>query len=297
MKGISIITGILVLFTAASLWAQSSSSYNKQYTDRDEIIFQDRKYQQDTSPADSSRIRMEDTDASSSYSRSINQEPAASSQDRSYRKERFFQTGMASWYGKEFQGKVTASGERFDMYQLTAAHKSLPFGTILVVKNLETGKTVRVRVNDRGPYRGNRILDLSFNAARELGIVKNGKGMVGITILGTIPGQATADADNDKQVEPVVNGGRQPDSNDKEMDNSSEKYYGPSYSVQAGAFYSKRNAEKLTRKLEGMFKEEVVILKDGDMYKVRMRGIKGRQKASSYKRTLKRIGIPSFLMK
>ena len=65
----------------------------------------------------------------------------------------FFQTGLASWYGREFNGKATASGERFDMNDSTAAHKTLPFGTIVEVTNLENGKSTRVKINDRGPYR------------------------------------------------------------------------------------------------------------------------------------------------
>lgn len=85
-----------------------------------------------------------------------------------------YQIGMASFYGKAHHGRKTASGERFNMYHLTAAHRKLPFGTRLLVSCKETGRTVIVTVNDRGPYHGNRILDLSLGAAKELGIVKRG---------------------------------------------------------------------------------------------------------------------------
>lgn len=78
--------------------------------------------------------------------------------------------GLASWYGKRFHGRRTANGERFDMHALTAAHRSLPFGTRLRVRSITTGREVVVRINDRGPYRGARILDLSFAAARALGV-------------------------------------------------------------------------------------------------------------------------------
>lgn len=78
------------------------------------------------------------------------------------------QKGNASWYGKEFHGRKTASGERFDMYKVSAAHKTLPFGTILKVTNLKNNKSILVRVNDRGPVYSNRILDLSFKAAELL---------------------------------------------------------------------------------------------------------------------------------
>jgi rare lipoprotein A len=80
-----------------------------------------------------------------------------------------YQVGMASWYGKSFHGRTTASGEDFDMFELTAAHKQIPLGTYVKVTNLRNGKWVIVRVNDRGPYVGTRIMDLSYSAARMLG--------------------------------------------------------------------------------------------------------------------------------
>jgi rare lipoprotein A len=86
--------------------------------------------------------------------------------------------GMASWYGPGFHGRRTASGERYDMHALTAAHKTLPFGTIVKVVNQKTGKSVKVKINDRGPYHGGRIIDLSKAAAAQLGIVQAGTGKV-----------------------------------------------------------------------------------------------------------------------
>lgn len=79
-----------------------------------------------------------------------------------------YQVGEASWYGKQFHGRTTASGEDFDMFELTAAHRQLPLGTYVKVTNLRNGKWIIVRVNDRGPYVGNRIMDLSYSAARML---------------------------------------------------------------------------------------------------------------------------------
>ena len=79
-----------------------------------------------------------------------------------------FQIGTASWYGKQFHGRTTASGEDFDMFEFTAAHRKLPLGTFVKVTNLKNGKWIIVRVNDRGPYVGNRIMDLSYSAARML---------------------------------------------------------------------------------------------------------------------------------
>jgi rare lipoprotein A len=82
--------------------------------------------------------------------------------------------GRASWYGLAFHGRRTANGEKFDMNALTAAHPSLPFGTRVLVRNPSNGRSVIVRINDRGPYTGGRIIDLSFAAARALGIVTFG---------------------------------------------------------------------------------------------------------------------------
>jgi rare lipoprotein A len=91
--------------------------------------------------------------------------------------------GIASWYGEEFAGKTTANGEIFDPMQLTAAHRTLPFGTLLEVTNPKTNQSVRVRVNDRGPYVGNRVLDLSYAAAKEIGLVDPGSGSVQMKVV------------------------------------------------------------------------------------------------------------------
>jgi rare lipoprotein A len=83
-------------------------------------------------------------------------------------------TGWASWYGSFHHGRPTASGERFDMHGMTAAHRTLPLGSVLLVENLRNGRVVKVRVNDRGPFKPRRELDLSYGAARALGGVRDG---------------------------------------------------------------------------------------------------------------------------
>jgi len=93
------------------------------------------------------------------------------------------QTGMASWYGVEEEGKLTADGERFDRHQLTAAHRKLPFNTVLRVTNRENGRVVEVRVNDRGPYKKNRVLDLSEAAAKALDMKTEGVTPVKIEVI------------------------------------------------------------------------------------------------------------------
>ena len=91
------------------------------------------------------------------------------------------QTGIASWYQ---MGKVTANGEAYNPDGLTAAHRSLPFGTIVQVKNMRNGRTVRLRINDRGPFVGGRILDVSRGGARQLGLMGSGTARVRVTTLG-----------------------------------------------------------------------------------------------------------------
>jgi rare lipoprotein A len=91
--------------------------------------------------------------------------------------------GDACWYGEEYQGRRTASGETFDMNALTAAHKTLPFNTIVRVKNLDNGRTVNVRVNDRGPFVHGRIIDLSKAGAQRLGMLNDGVAPVRIEVV------------------------------------------------------------------------------------------------------------------
>ncbi|HUP61787.1 MAG TPA: septal ring lytic transglycosylase RlpA family protein [Thermoanaerobaculia bacterium] len=91
--------------------------------------------------------------------------------------------GIASWYGEEFAGRTTANGEIFDPLLFTAAHRTLPFGTVLDITNPKTQQSVRVRVNDRGPYIGNRVIDLSYAAAQKIGLIEPGTGEVDIMVV------------------------------------------------------------------------------------------------------------------
>ncbi len=94
-----------------------------------------------------------------------------------------YNEGWASWYGPGFDGNYTASGEVFDQYDMTAAHPSLPFGTLVQVTNLDNGASVTVRINDRGPFAGGRIIDLSAGAAEALGMIYSGEAYVALQIL------------------------------------------------------------------------------------------------------------------
>ena len=93
------------------------------------------------------------------------------------------QSGPASYYGKRFHGRTTANGERFNMNSMTAAHRTLPFGTKVKVTNRNNGKSVVVRINDRGPFHGKRIIDLSQGAASQIGMIRSGVANVSLDVL------------------------------------------------------------------------------------------------------------------
>jgi rare lipoprotein A len=108
--------------------------------------------------------------------------------------EGYQEQGVASWYGEPFHGRRTSSGEVFDMYKLTAAHKTLPLPSLVRVTSLDSGRSVVVTVNDRGPFVKDRLIDLSYEAARQLDIVKNGTGRVRVEAVGGGYGVLTAAA-------------------------------------------------------------------------------------------------------
>jgi rare lipoprotein A len=93
------------------------------------------------------------------------------------------ENGKASWYGNEYDGRKTASGEVFDQWAMTAAHRELPFGTVVLVKNLDNGRTVKVRINDRGPFIRGRIIDLSRGAAERIDLVRDGVAPVRLEVV------------------------------------------------------------------------------------------------------------------
>jgi rare lipoprotein A len=131
------------------------------------------------------------------------------------------QYGIASWYGKKFHGNPTASGEIYDMYQLTAAHRTLSLGTYVMVTNLENKRSVEVKINDRGPFVKGRIIDLSYAAARSIDMVEKGTARVKVVVL--------------KRKTHIVTGGAMGS--------------GRGFTVQLGAFSDKGNAVNLSKAL------------------------------------------------
>lgn len=147
--------------------------------------------------------------------------------------------GIASWYGTKFHGHRTSSGESYDMYKMSAAHKSLPLPTYARVTNLGNGKSVVVKINDRGPFHDNRLIDLSYAAASRLGILGKGTGLVEIEAID--PGDY-----RQSPAKPVI-AASQP-----KVANSSpagDKQRDPALYLQLGAFLSRSNAEKLQARL------------------------------------------------
>jgi rare lipoprotein A len=166
--------------------------------------------------------------------------------------------GIASWYGPKFNGRLTASGERYDMNAFTAAHPSLPFGTKIGVRNTRTGREVVVRVNDRGPFSKNRILDLSYAAAKEVGVV--GPGTASVEIY-RIP----------------------------------EAGLPPLYTVQVGAFSDAERAGDLRREMTLLY-PETVVKSDNAWSRVQIGAFDDRDQAESLRRELAAIGMPAVVV-
>jgi len=145
--------------------------------------------------------------------------------------EGFVEEGIASWYGKKFHGRKTSNGEIYDMYAMTAAHKTLPLGVFVRVENESNGRVAVVRVNDRGPFVAGRIIDLSYSAASQLGVVGPGTAKVKITALG-YQQQGTDGSLHYTLPESIQNG---------------------PFTVQVGAFTQQQNAQRLQAKMQARY--------------------------------------------
>ena len=166
--------------------------------------------------------------------------------------EGYVERGIASWYGKKFHGRRTSSGEAYNMYAMTAAHKSLPLPTYVEVINLENGRSVIVKVNDRGPFHENRIIDLSYAAASKLGIIGRGTGLVEV-----------------RAINPRTYAGKQKPTAYRLVANKAvSEFY-----IQIGAFSELDNAEYMRRKVN--MKDDLVnisqaLVNGQTLYRVRI---------------------------
>jgi rare lipoprotein A len=150
--------------------------------------------------------------------------------------DEFSETGIASWYGQDFHGKKTSNSEIYNMHAMTSAHKTLPFGTMVEVHNLENDHKIIVRINDRGPFVGSRIIDLSFEAARRIDMIRNGTARVKIRAIGM-----------DDVYFAALDG--------KTHDGI---FYTGDFTIQAGAFADADNAQRLKTVL-GQYHSEIEI--------------------------------------
>lgn len=191
----------------------------------------------------------------------------------------FTEKGIASWYGKKFHGRKTSNGETYDMYAMTAAHKTLPMNVHLKVTNLENGRSTVVRVNDRGPFVRSRIIDLSYSAASELGVVGPGTAKVSIEALGYRDKGPTGSAPHYTQL----------DSYD----------VGP-FMIQIGAFTVKENADRLAAKLKSQYGSSSVVagwVNGQKFYRVRVGLFNAMAKASQGLLEIEANGYPnSFIV-
>jgi rare lipoprotein A len=171
------------------------------------------------------------------------------------------EVGMASWYGAPHHGRRTASGEVFDMHQLTAAHRTLPFGTRLLVTNRDTSQSAEVRVNDRGPFVEGRILDVSYAAARLLGAMGSGLIPVRVRVL-SLPARSSGD--------------------------------GP-YTVQIGSFTTRARAEALRDTVTGATIAETTVAGE-TVYRVRVGAYPDRTRAGAAARDLTTRGYRALVV-
>jgi len=192
----------------------------------------------------------------------------------------FEQRGLASWYGKKFHGRKTSNGETYDMYAISAAHKTLPLGTYVKVYNLDNKKCLTVRINDRGPFVQGRIIDLSYGAARRLGVVKNGTANVFIRTINeptaylkkSTKFKRFKQAKNVKQSEQaIVDQSKQTKKNvrikiAKMQKKSHQDFVNRNcFQIQVGAFSDRQNAVSLRNRLRPLYNDSHIVLsQNGD---------------------------------
>lgn len=192
--------------------------------------------------------------------------------------EGYVERGIASWYGTKFHGRTTSNGEIYSMYKMTAAHTRLPLPSYVQVTNLENGRSIIVRVNDRGPFHPNRIIDLSYVAAKKLGIASKGTGLVEV-----------------RSIDPHTwDGSLQPPPRQRSSYpatvNSSNTLF-----IQAGAFSSRQNAEQLQQRLRALMPSRSVQLAFADtdqLYRVRIGPLQTVEEADKLAEVISNNGYP-----
>lgn len=184
--------------------------------------------------------------------------------------------GIASWYGSKFHGRRTSSGEIYDMYAMTAAHRTLPLPSYVMVTNLDNGRQVIVRVNDRGPFHSDRIIDLSYAAAVKLGLVQSGTARVEVRAI------------NPRTGTPY------PDSSREENSLESEFY------LQVAAFRDRQRAERLQQKMQTLLDTAVIVNltqhQQATFYQVRIGPLSSTEKLDDFTRRLADLGFSDSIV-
>jgi len=186
------------------------------------------------------------------------------------------QEGVSSWYGKDFHGNPTASGEIYDMYGLSAAHRTLPLGTVVEVTNLDNGRSAVLKINDRGPFIKGRILDCSYGAARELDFANAGLARVRVEVLEEGTGRT-------KPSRGPSGGGRAPTCEDE-----------GSLCVQVGAFASRENADNF-RDLMEQKAGDAFVVRYREFYRVRVGRMDTEEEAADLQERLAEMGYEGFV--
>jgi rare lipoprotein A len=187
--------------------------------------------------------------------------------------------GIASWYGTKFHKRLTSNREPYDMYAMTGANKVLPLPTYVRVHNLENGRTIIVRINDRGPFHENRVIDLSFAAAKKIGMTAKGTALVEVTAIDPAhPNQTCGTAKESATETPT------------KVERSKPQIY-----LQLGAFSLQQNAENLAQKVHAHVKRPVHVIivetQAGPVYKVQIGPLKDVAETDSITQQIKEDGL------
>ena len=191
----------------------------------------------------------------------------------------YVKRGTASWYGTKFHGRRTSSGEIYDMYAMTAAHKSLPLPTYVQITNLDNQKSAIVKVNDRGPFHDNRLIDLSYAAAVKLGIAENGTAQVEVKALDATTLDTTT-----------------PDASAKAQPPAPSNSVTTGHFVQVGAFADRGNAEQLQKQIALQIPFPVTISSVNTYYRVRVGPFSDKQQVEAAESRLLDLGINETLI-
>ena len=211
--------------------------------------------------------------------------------------------GGASWYGTKFHGRRTSSGEPYDMFAMTAAHKSLPIPCFAKIINLDNGKTVLVKINDRGPFHSNRIIDLSYSAAAKLGILKNGIGRVQVEAIDRFDSKISHIIDDMNIANQAGLGTEKYKAEVKKqtenlMNRAQHKSKIGKYYLQLGAFSDKAKAKALISKVKPYVQKplNIIFFPKENLFKVRLGPFSNRLNALAYTEKLTYKDAPLALL-